>query len=112
VHRHAEQTVRDERARDSERTAFVAWGVAIAFGLWTRLAAPPHAGDVVLALYLAVVRVGLWMQAVRLRFASASPLFTPALATILTSVFLIALLLGIAILRAADVSDRDAVALL
>ena len=87
---------RDERAREWKRTAFIAWGGAIAAALWSRLVDGAHTGDVVLAAYLAFLGTGLWVQAVRVRLASRVPRFTPALANVLAIALAAALVLGIA----------------
>jgi hypothetical protein len=87
---------RDERARDWELTACVAWAVAIAAGFWSSQVSGHHAGDVVFAAYLALLGLGLWFQAARIRFASRAPSFTPALANVLVVALAIAFVLGIA----------------
>ena len=53
-------------------------------------------GDVILALYLALLGIGLWIQAVRMRLAPRAPTFTPTLASVLTVALTVAFLLGIA----------------
>jgi hypothetical protein len=96
LRRHADESVRDGRSREWERTAFVAWGAAIAAGIWSRAVKGADTGDVILALYFAALGLGLWIQAVRMRFARKAPSFTPTLATVLASALAIALLLGLA----------------
>lgn len=84
--------VREQRARDWERTAFVAWGGAIAVAAWTKLTSGAHTGDVALSLYFALLGSALWIQAVRVRFAGNAPRFTLNLANVLTAAFALALL--------------------
>lgn len=87
---------RTARARDWERTAFVAWTAAAAALIWTRIDKGSHTGDVVLAVYFALLGLGLWIQATRMRHARTAPKFNPTLASVLTSAIFVALLLGIA----------------
>jgi hypothetical protein len=55
----------------------------------------PHTGDVILALYLGVLSVGFWAQAIRLRLAKTVPACTPMVGSVLLTAFSIALLLGL-----------------
>ena len=96
LRRHANDGTRDQRAREWERTAIVAWGAAIAAGLWSRVGKGAHTGDVVLALYLGLLGIGLWIQAVRMRLATRAPRFTPTLASVLMVALAVAFVLGIA----------------
>ena len=96
LRRHADDDARGLRAREWELTAVVAWAAAIAAGLWSRLVKGADTGDVVLALYLGMLGIGLWIQAVRMRLASRSPTFTPTLARVLMVALAVTFLLGIA----------------
>jgi len=106
LRRHAGDGARDQRAREGEWTAVVAWGAAIAAGLRSRVVKGAHTGDVVLALYLALLGVGLWIHAVRMRHATRAPTFTPTLANVLMVTLAVALLLGIADLASRS-HDRE-----
>lgn len=96
LRRRPNEGARDQRAREWERTALVAWGAAIAAGLWSRVVRGAHTGDLILALYLALLGPGLWIQAVRMRLATRAPTFTPTLASVLMVALTVAFLLGIA----------------
>jgi hypothetical protein len=87
---------RDERARDWELTAYVAWAVAIAAGVWSSQANGRHTGDILLAGYLALLGLGFWLRAIRIRFAEKAPSFTPALANALLVALALAFVLGVA----------------
>lgn len=85
---------RGRRARDWELTAYVALAAAIAAAIWSSRGNGRHTGDLVFAAYVALLGIGLWLHAVRIRVAARPPRFTRTIAHTLDIALAVAFVLG------------------
>lgn len=86
---------RAERAREWKLTALTALVVALAIFGWAATASPAwDRGDVITGLYFGLLSVCIWVQAIRIEFATAAPTFSHITRILLQASFTIGLLLA------------------
>jgi hypothetical protein len=93
---------REERARDWERTAVLAFVAAVAVVVWAAVGGSGwKRGDLLAGAYFGLLAVALWAQGQRVRFARSGAPFTRAVAI----TFACALVVGMVLVVAAIASS-------
>jgi hypothetical protein len=85
---------REERARDWQRTAALAFVAALAVVAWAAGGSSgSKRGDLVAGVYFGLLAVALWAQGQRVRFARSGAPFTRAVAIAFTCALVVGMLL-------------------